>query len=116
MSTSILNDTKKLLGIEADIDNFDQDIIIGINSTLVGLKQIGVLENNFSVVEDSDTLWSDVFATRDDLQLIKSYLYLKVRLFFDPPSNSFLVDAIQRQINEHEWRLREENEIYEEVI
>ena len=118
MSGSVLNETKKLLGLPTTTDDFNQDIIVGINATLVSLKQLGVIEADFSIVEDDETSWTDIFTDRDDLTLIKSYIYQKVRLFFDPPTNSFLVDAITRQIDELEWRLREENEDYdvEEVV
>lgn len=109
---SILTSVKKLLGIEAEYTHFDADIIMHINSSFVTLKQIGVLTETSRITDDSEE-WSDFFD--DDLiDLVKPYVYLKVRLVFDPPSSSVLMESMQRQIAEAEWRLNIQAEEVEE--
>lgn len=105
MVDSVLNSIKKLLGIEEDYMHFDEDILIHINSVLMGLEQMGVISKDRMHVTDETTTWSDVLGDRTDLDATKTYIYLKVRLIFDPPQNSFLNDAIKGQIAELEWRL-----------
>ena len=108
---SILISIKKLLGIPADYTDFDQDIIMHINSVFLVLKQLGVgPKEGFSITGNSEE-WTDYIA-EDNIQLVKSYIYLKVRLMFDPPMNAALLDAISRQIAEFEWRLNVEIEPY----
>lgn len=105
MSESILNSTKKVLGIEAEYTAFDVDILMHINSAFSTLTQIGLGPvEGFSISDESAT-W-DTFVTDVRLDSAKSYVYLRVRLLFDPPGTSFLVDSMQRQIEELEWRLR----------
>lgn len=101
---SILLATKKLLGISSDYTHFDTDIILHINSTFMVLNQLGVgpLEG-FSIANDK-AIWDD-FLDGPQLEAVKTYMYLKVRLVFDPPTNSFLVEAVKDQIKELEWRL-----------
>ena len=105
METSILTSIKKLLGIEEGYTHFDSDIIIHINSAFATLNQLGVGPVTCFKIEDANTGWSSFVGERTDLENIKSYIYLKTRLIFDPPQNSFLVDAIKDQIKELEWRL-----------
>ena len=107
MSESILQNVKKLLGLTADYIAFDQDIIIHINSVLMILRQLGVgPSEGYKITGDSNT-WSEF--SNDDIfiESVKTYMYLKVRMFFDPPTNSALITAIQSQISELEWRLCE---------
>lgn len=104
---SILNSIKKLLGLPIDYNPFDMDIIIHINSVFATLAQMGVTpkeQEGFSI-EDSSITWSSF--TDDDILLnnVKSYVYLKVKLLFDPPVNSTVMESINRQINELEYRL-----------
>lgn len=105
-SESILQSIKKLLGIEPDYTYFDQDLIIHINSVLSILSQIGVgPEEGFFITGDTET-WDDLFdESNPQMQLVKSYIYLKVRLMFDPPLNSTVINSINAQIAELEWRL-----------
>lgn len=105
METSILTSIKKLLGIEADYTHFDQDIVMYINSAFSTLAQLGVGPTTGFRIEDDQADWNNFVGDRLDLELVKTYVYLKVRLIFDPPQNSFLVDSIKNQISEHEWRL-----------
>lgn len=101
---SILTSIKKLLGIEAEYTHFDADIIMHINSVLSILGQIGIgPEAGFSITNNEAT-W-DQFVTGEKFSMVKSYVYLKVRLLFDPPLSSAAIESINRQISELEWRL-----------
>lgn len=108
---SILTSTKKLLGIAEDYKHFDVDIIIHINSALMVLTQLGVGPSAGFAIEDETSTWDEFIG--DDitkLQMVKSYVVLKVRLLFDPPQSSAHIDAITRQISEFEWRLYMESD------
>lgn len=111
MDNSILTDIKKLLGLPAEYDVFDQDIILHINSVFFKLRQLGVgPEKAFSITADK-TQWSDFSTEMVDYEAIKTYIYMNVRLIFDPPQNSFVVNALQDQIKEYEWRLLTEGSL-----
>lgn len=105
MEQSILISTKKILGIDKDYDVFDLDIITHINSAFSTLTQLGVGPAAGFMIEDDSEVWADFIA--DDLQYnsVKSYVFLKVRQLFDPPSTSYLISAVEKQIEELEWRL-----------
>lgn len=107
---SILQSVKKLLGIPEDYEHFDQDIIMHINSSLLSLRQIGIgPDGGYAVTGSADT-WQSVYGSYKNLEAVKTYVYLKVRLLFDPPTSQALIDAIKSQTAELEWRLREEAE------
>jgi len=102
---SILTSIKKLLGPDEADTHFDPDIIMHINTTLMALNQIGVgPETGFSI-SDKTTTWATYLGANANIEAVKSYIYLKVRLIFDPPSSTPLIEAIERQITELEWRL-----------
>ena len=103
--TSILNSIKKMIGIPEDYQHFDVDIIMHINSVLMILTQLGVGPDDGFVITGADEQWSDYITDSKKLEAVKSYIYLKVRLLFDPPTSSTIVDSFNRQINELEWRL-----------
>jgi hypothetical protein len=103
---SILNTIKHTLDIEDDYTGFDIDIILGINTALSTLTQLGVGPVGGFSIEDSSQNWVDFLGDSKNLEAVKSYIGLKVRLMFDPPTSSFVVDAISRQITELEWRLQ----------
>ena len=105
MEQSILTSTKKILGIAEDYTVWDLDIITHINSAFSTLTQLGVGPAAGFMIEDASTLWTDFIA--DDLQLnsVKTYIYLRVRLIFDPPTTSYAITAMQDQIEQLEWRL-----------
>lgn len=107
----ILASIKKLLGINEIDTNFDQEIIMHINSVLMVLNQLGVGPKVGFKISNSET-WASFIGDRIDLEMVRSYVYLKVRLLFDPPQNSFLVEAINKQIEEFEWRLQLQVEPY----
>lgn len=101
---SILTSIKKMLGIIEEDESFDIDIIIHINTAFSTLTQLGVGPKEGFAIRDKTTLWTDFV---DDIRLenVRSYIYLKVRQVFDPPTNSAVLDAISRQISELEWRM-----------
>jgi hypothetical protein len=102
---SILTSIKKLLGLEEDYESFDQDIIMHINSVMFILNQLGIGPSNGYFITDKSTTWDDYLNNLTLIEAVKSYIYLKVRLLFDPPQTGPLVEAIERQIKELEWRL-----------
>lgn len=104
MDSSILSDIKSLLGA-GNIDGFDDDILMHINSVLLVLRQLGVGPVAGGMI-DKDTKWEDILEGMDDmLQAVKSYIYLKVRLNFDPPTSGAVMQAMKELIAEYEWRL-----------
>jgi hypothetical protein len=102
---SILTSIKKMLGIEEEYTQFDQDIILDINSVLMVLMQLGVGTETGFFITDKSATWANFLGDRKDIEALKSYIYMKVRLMFDPPATSFLIEAIERQIAEFEWRI-----------
>ena len=105
MVDSILISTKKILGIDAAYTDFDVDIITHINSALSTLNQLGIGPIDGFMIVDDVTTW-DAFLEYDSrLNSVKTYVYLKVRLVFDPPTTSFHITAINEQLRELEWRL-----------
>ncbi len=107
METSILKTIKKILGIDASYTAFDVDIITHINSVFSTLHQLGIGPAEGFIVEDDQATWSDFFGVPEDprYHLVKTYIYTKVRLVFDPPGTSYLINAFENQIREMEWRL-----------
>lgn len=101
---SILTSIKKMLGLDEDYTHFDTDIIIHINTIFMTLQQLGVGPPNGFTIRDKEDKWTD-FIDTNQMEAVKTFVYLRVRLLFDPPTNSFLVDAMERQIREIEWRL-----------
>ena len=104
VKNSILNSIKKLLGIESTYTNFDTDIIMHINSVFVILQQIGFGPKEGCSIIDASSVWSD-YCDLDMIETAKTYIYLRVRLLFDPPSNGAVMEAIKQTIQELEWRL-----------
>ena len=106
MEESILTSIKKLLNISNDDESFDMDIIILINGVLDVLKQIGV-ESTFEDfrLTSKDDKWEDYLIDINELEIIKTYIYLKVKIIFDPPANSTLMESYKETIKEYEWRL-----------
>lgn len=103
---SILTSIKKLLGIAEDYTHFDNDIIIHINSVFLILTQLGVGPPEGFVIQDATALWTDFVADDKNLELIKSYTYLKVKIMFDPPLSSAVLDSTNQLIKEYEWRIQ----------
>lgn len=127
MNDSILNSIKKMLGITEEYEHFDQDIIAHINSAFMILTQLGVGPSSGFFITDKSATWSNFITNGEttsksrsrlrelaitqaansttNVGMIQSYIYMKVKLLFDPPQNSFLVDSLNKSISEYEWRL-----------
>lgn len=102
---SILQSIKKMLGIEPEYEHFDSDIVMHINSVFLILNQLGVGPSTPYLITGADETWNDFFVENTPIELVKSYIYLKVRLIFDPPTTGVLHEAMERQVKEFEWRL-----------
>jgi len=107
MENSILLSTKKILGLSDSYTAFDLDVITHINAAFSVLNQLGIGPVEGFFIEDGEALWDDftIEGTYPQLGLIKTYIFLKVRMLFDPPNTSFLIEAMNKQIAEYEWRL-----------
>ena len=102
---SILNSVKTFIGMNEEETHFDTDVIITINSIFSILRQMGVgPEETFSIVDDK-TIWNDFTQDDPDYSEVKTYVQLRTKLIFDPPSNSNILAAMKEQIQEIEWRL-----------
>ena len=102
---SILTSIKKLLGIAEDYEHFDTDLIIHINSVFSILTQLGVGPSEGFFITDKYAVWDDFLAENTKIELAKTYVYLKVKMIFDPPQSSAVIDAMNRTIGELEWRI-----------
>ena len=102
---SILNSVKKILGITDSYEHFDADIIMHINSVFLILNQMGVGPDTPFTISDSSETWSDFTPDIDLIPMVKTYVALKVRMIFDPPTQGSVSEAMKNQIAECEWRL-----------
>lgn len=103
---SILTSVKKLLGPGADNNDFDMDIIIHINSAFAILTQLGVGPSEGFSIENEFPIWDDFISSEDKrFRMVKTYVYMKVKLVFDPPTNSSHLQALKDAVDEYEWRL-----------
>jgi len=103
---SILTSIKKLLGIAEEYTHFDADLIMHINSVLSILTQIGVGPAEGFSIKDKSSVWGDFVPENSKWELIKSYTYMKVKLLFDPPLSSAVIESANRIISELEWRIQ----------
>lgn len=103
MEDSILKSTKKMLGIEEDYTVFDLEITTHINAAFSSLSQIGVGAG--APIEDDSAVWSDLLLPDVQLNLTKTLIFLRVKMAFDPPNTSYLIEAAEKQIREQEYRL-----------
>jgi hypothetical protein len=110
MIDSILTSTKKILGLGEDYTAFDEDIITHINASLSIVEQLGLTEEVF-VVEDASAVWADLDLPEKQLSLLRTYVFLRVRMLFDPPTTSFLIQATNDQLKEYEYRLSYNREV-----
>lgn len=102
---SILTSIKKMLGIDEEYDHFDADVIFHINSALMTLNQLGVGPKDGFFVSTDEQTWEEYLGESKKLESVKSYIYLRVKMLFDPPANATIVEAMNKQIAEFEWRL-----------
>ena len=110
MEDSILTSIKKLLGIAEEYEHFDSDVIMHINSVFMILNQLGVGPEKGFRIEDDSTTWSEYIDDNDYLDAVKSYIHIKVKLMFDPPQSSAVLDTMNRMAEQLEWRLNVEAE------
>lgn len=104
MEESILKSTKKILGLDADYTAFDTDVLTWINAACSTLRGLGVGNPDLYVDSDEQT-WSQFEEDREDTSMIKTYVYLRTKIMFDPPQASHVMTAMQEQIKEQEFRL-----------
>lgn len=104
MSDSILTSIKKVIGITAEDTSFDEDLIMHINSEFDFLKQLGVSDSDFAI-EDANDDWSDYLPDDNSLNAVKTYICLRAKKVFDPPSSSILLQALNEEINRYEWKI-----------
>jgi len=102
---SILDTTKKTLNMESDYTAFDTDVILHINSVFSTLTQLGVGPKEGFMIETKENKWSEFIGDTTIIMAVKSYMYLRVRLLFDPPQTSFAINSFAEQAKELEWRL-----------
>ncbi len=102
---SILNTIKKLLGIDSEDDSFDNDLIAIINTVIPILSQMNIGPPNGFILTSPADKWSDYLDSEINLEGVKTYIYLKTKLIFDPPSTSIVVESINNTLKELEWRM-----------
>lgn len=105
MSDSVLLSIKQMLGISPEDTSFDVNVIMSINTALTTLMDLGLTEVEDEIVIDDDMTWDDLLGGRTDIEYIKTYVYQKVKMIFDPPTSTAAIDAMQRSISELEWRI-----------
>lgn len=101
----ILDTVKKMLGVDLVDDSFDMELIIFINDVFSKLNQLGVGPTTTYVIDDRLDKWTDFLLDRADLNMVRTYMYLQVRITFDPPTNPSLLENMMKRIQEYEWRL-----------
>jgi len=105
MVNSILQSTKKVLGLSEDYLVFDEDILMHINTSLAVIDQLGIGPAGGFFISDDTEVWADIGLPDNQLNILKTYVFLKVRMLFDPPSTSFHLESMTNHIKEYEWRL-----------
>lgn len=105
VSESILNSIKKVLGIDPTYDVFDVDILMHINSVFSDLHQVGAAPASSITVLDATSVWSDFIQGKEHVEMVRTYVALRVRLLFDPPTSAYGTESMQKQADKLEWRL-----------
>ena len=105
MIDSVLLSTKQMLGISPEDTSFDVNVIMSINTALTTLMDLGLTAVEDEIVTDDIMTWDDLLGGRTDIEYVKTYVYQKVKMIFDPPTSTAAIDAMQRSINELEWRI-----------
>lgn len=118
MESSILNSTKHILGLQDDYLAFDLDVITHINTAFSTLNQLGVGPTDAFSIDSAENNWDELDIPQNQMSMIRTYVFLKARMLFDPPATSFLIEASNNQIKELEWRLNalREDVLPEEVV
>jgi hypothetical protein len=102
---------KKLIGVGEEDTSFDLDLIVGINSALAILTQLGVGPPDGFAIQNEDATWSDFLGDGLTFEAVKSYVHLKVKLLFDPPTSAALIESIKNLLSELEWRISVQRDI-----
>lgn len=105
MDESILTSIKLALGLPEEYDAFDSQVIMHINSALAILTELGVGSSEGFKITGTEETWNDFLDDPKLLELCKTNTYMRVRLMFDPPANSFVVTSMEKQLAEYEWRI-----------
>lgn len=105
MAQSILNSVKKMVGVDPSLTVFDLDILTNINSVFSDLEQLGIGPVDGFMIEDDAPTWDDFLGNDNRLNSVKSYMYFRVKLMFDPPQTGYLIDSLNAQVEKMEWRL-----------
>ena len=105
MLDSVLLSTKQMLGISPEDTSFDVNVIMSINTALTILMDLGLTEVEDQIVTSDDMTWDELLGERTDIEYVKTYVYQKVKMIFDPPTSTAAIDAMQRSISELEWRI-----------
>lgn len=106
VKNSILDSTKKYLGIDAVITDFDLDILMAINNAISTLAQLGLSILDTISIEDNSYLWEDLNLPNGTINYVKTYIFLKVRIVFDPPENGLQLENIKNNLDEITWRIQ----------
>lgn len=101
----ILNDVKKVLGLPSEYDAFDLDVLMHINTAMSTLHQLGIGPDEGFMIEDDTAEWVDLLGDDPRQNQARTYVCLRTRMLFDPPTTSYLISAMERQITEMEWRM-----------
>lgn len=112
MDDSVLSTIKKMLGLDASYDAFDTDIIVLINSALMIMQQYGAVPKEGVMIHGLAETWSQILPSDKLLEGVKTFIYLKVKMVFDPPNSSYVLNAYKEQAEELEWRIKEQVEAY----
>lgn len=102
---SILNDIKVLCGIPIDVKDFDTVLVLHCNTVFAGLTQMGLGPSTGFYISDDTYIWADIINGDVNLHNVKTYVYLKVKMLFDPPANATLLQSMEAQAKEYEWRI-----------
>ena len=105
MSDSVLLSIKQMLGISPEDTSFDVNVIMSINTALTTLMDLGLTEVEDQIVTSDKMTWDELLGGRTDIEYVKTYIYQKVKMIFDPPTSTAAIDAMQRSISELEWRI-----------
>lgn len=116
MTSSILNTIKKLLGMTPEYTAYDEDVTVAINTVFNTLYQLGVGPETPFSIEDKNTTWDMYTEDRKTIEMVKTYIFLKVKLIFDPPLNSSVLESYKQMASEYEWRLNVEDDIIRHYV
>lgn len=108
MNDSILITIRNCLGLK-NVNVFDEDLILFINSALATMKQIGVTKSLFRITGEDET-WSDFLQEKSLFEMVKEFVFIKVRMMFDPPNSSYVMQSLKEESEELKWRINAEVE------